>query len=134
MFAFEPTSSTVADDLLIKTNFSMAAAEDMEMCKLDVGDAYLKAGRKRPPTYMALPETLPMYDADGEPLCIEFGGTPTWGEAPAGREWQDTLMEGLIQDGWTPADNVPCLLTCELPDGTRAQMLTIVDDLSLIHI
>ena len=130
---FEPTSSTVADDLLIKTNLSMAAAEDMEMCKLDVGDAYLKGCRKRPPTYMALPETLPMYDADGEKLCIEFGGTPTWGEAPAGREWQDTLMEGLIQDGWTPADNVPCLLTCELPDGTRAQMLTIVDDILIME-
>ena len=126
---FEPTSSTVADDLLIKLGLGDAAERDREITKLDVGNAYVKGLRKRPPTYLATPATLPIYDADGAPMCIELGGTPLWGEQCAGKEWQDTLHAGMIADGWLPAEDVPCCYRRVAPDGSDAFALTIVDDI-----
>ena len=108
---FEPTSSTVADDLLVKITLSDAAARDRHLTKLDESNAYAKGERRRPATYMHTPATLPMFDADGTRLVIEFNGTPIWGEGPAGAEWQATLHAGLVADGWMPAEGVPCLYT-----------------------
>ena len=127
--SFEPTSSTVADDLLIKCTLSLTAEHDLNITKMDVGDAYLKATRQRDPSYMETPHTLPMRSEAGEELCLEFAGTPCWGEAPAGREWQDTLHSGLEADGWVPAELIPCLYTRETTDGRRAILITIVDDI-----
>jgi len=101
------SSSTVADDLLIKLALSDAADRDRSISKLDVGNAYIKGERLRAHTYMALPDTLPMFDADGTLLCIELGGTPMWGEPPAGADWQRTLNKGFLEDGWSACENVP---------------------------
>ena len=125
---FEVTSSTVADDLLIKIALADSTDRNRSLSKLDVGNAYTKGTRKRAPTYMALPDTIPMHDADGTLLCVEIGGTPLWGEAPAGREWQDTFTADLLADGWSPAENVPCCFTRRFVDGSDAYILIIVDD------
>jgi hypothetical protein len=125
---FEVTSSTVADDLLIKIALADSTDRDRSLSKLDVGNAYTKGIRKRAPTYMALPDTIPMYDEDGTLLCVELGGTPLWGESPAGREWQDTFTADLLADGWTAAENVPCCFHRTLPEGSNAYILIIVDD------
>ena len=129
---FEPTSSTVADDLLVKITLSDAAARDRHLTKLDESNAYAKGERRRPATYMHTPATLPMFDADGTRLVIEFNGTPIWGEGPAGAEWQATFHAGLVADGWEPAEGVPCMYTRRFVDGHDAVMLTIVDDILVV--
>ena len=128
---FEPSSSAVSDDLLVKITLANATDTNRSLTKLDVGDAFIKGERKRAPTYMALPATLPMFAADGSPLCIEFGGSPVWGETCASREWADTLYSGLCADGWKPAEDVPCCYRRVFPDGTDAFLITIVDDIMI---
>jgi hypothetical protein len=68
-------------------------------------------------------------NADGELLCVEFGGTWTWGERPAGRAFQRRLHRSLLEHGCIQAENVPCLYRKELPDGKDIVVTTIVDDL-----
>ena len=125
---FEKTSSTVADDLLFKMNCSDAAARDRDITKLDVGNAYTKGERKRAATYMHTPATLPIFNAAGVRMVIEFNGTPVWGEPPAGAEWQATLQRGLIEDGWLQAEGVPCMFT-RSTGADVAVAIVIVDDI-----
>ena len=96
---------------------------------MDVPDAYVKGKRmQRMKTHMATPVELDIHGPNGEKMCIEFGGTPTWGEAPAGREWQFELEEALLSFGWRPAEDVPCLFYKETSDA-RAEVSTHVDDM-----
>ena len=121
-----PASATVSDDMLVKMALADAAVRDLNLTKGDIGDAYLNGTRTTPLGYMALPSTLPMYDDDGTPMCIELA-TPLWGERAAGYEWQCAFNECLEKMGWRPAENVPAMFIIETPAGT-ARMLTVVDD------
>ena len=125
----EPTSSTVADDALVKCVIADAALRNRSLAKIDETNAYLKGERKRPPTYMSTPISLPMFDADGTRMCLEIGGGGMWGESPSGAEWQSTLHKGLCEDGWRPAEGVPCCYAREMEDGNDAIIITIVDDI-----
>ena len=124
------TSSSVADDMLIKLLVGDAANRRRVLTTADCPNAYPQAKRLgRPLTYMQLPETFKhLKDDDGSPLCIELV-TPMWGEAQAGFEWQIELESSLLSLGWQRAENVPaCWIYRE--DGQHdAILVTIVDDL-----
>ena len=122
-----PSTATIADELLIKMCLADVAVRNRNLVKGDVGNAYALAGRQRAPTYMALPSTLPMFDEDGTPLCIELH-TPMWGEGPAGYEWQCTFNQALMDMGWKQSETVPALFTFDGANGNDARLLTIVDD------
>jgi hypothetical protein len=127
----EPTASTTIDDMAFQMQIGREAHDKRESAALDIPDAYQTTEREEdaPKAYMHFPTILPEYDEDGEPLCIEFGGTWTWGEGPAGRAFQKRLHTALLKYGMVPAEDVPCLYTKHLPDGNDIDVTTIVDDL-----
>ena len=123
------TTSSVADDLLIKMVIADVAVRGRNMLKADIPDAYSQGHRiGRPKTYMYMPTAFQhMRDDSGQELCIELG-TPMWGEGPAGFEWQLELERTLESLGWTRAEDVPACWRFVGPTGD-AILITIVDDL-----
>ena len=77
---------------------------------------------------MALPAGMDIFDEDGARMCLEIGEGSVWGEPPAGRDWQITLNDKIVKDGWVPSENVPCHYTKDTEHGL-AEMVTIVDDM-----
>jgi hypothetical protein len=132
MTSFEPTSSTTCPDMVFQMQVGHAAVERRRCTSMDLPNAYQTTSREEsdaPPSHMHCPTMLPMYDADGELMCVEFGGTWTWGEQPAGRAFQKRLHRSLVEHGCVPAENVPCLYRKVAADGNDLVVSTIVDDL-----
>ena len=129
-----PSYAPAASDSLVKMVLAKAAAQDRNLSKADVGNAYAKAQRLDSPIgWMELPATQQQKDDEGFDLCLEYY-TPIWGEAPAGREWWVSLKGTLTTIGWCESLTVQCLWTFPGEGNTnQAELLTIVD-LSLIHI
>ena len=125
---YEPVvaSSTVAEESCCKCMLSHAACKDLDLTKGDVGDAYLNGTRLREVGYMEMPATIQEYAEDGTKLCIECG-TPVWGDAPSGYEWQLTFNATLAEIGWQQCEAVPAMWVIKTPEG-RANLVTIVDD------
>ena len=123
------TSSTVADDLLIKMLLADAAMRGRGLLKADIPDAYSQGQRiGRPKTYMYLPSAFQHMRGDaGEELCIELG-TPMWGEGPSGFEWEIELEKTLLEIGWARAEDVPACWRFKGDKGD-CTLITIVDDL-----
>ena len=122
----EPFSSVVADDILIKALFAVAAT-GRTLTKADVKDAYSKGIRSQPPSYMYMPRLMQEYADDGEELIFELG-SPLWGEQAAGRDWQDTLHAELIRLGWKACEDVPAMYRY-VGESSECVLITIVDDL-----
>jgi hypothetical protein len=130
--SFEPTSSTTCPDMVFQMQIGNGAVKKRTRTSMDLPNAYQTTERAEsgaPPSHMHCPTMLPIYDADGELMCVEFGGTWTWGERPSGRAFQQRLHRTLIDHGCMPAENVPCLYRKMGPDGNDIDVTTIVDDL-----
>ena len=103
------TYSTNAAPITKRAFVSDAAGRRRTLAKGDVKNAYGRADTKRGKRYQRVPEHLREYDEEGHELVIEFEAAPTWGEQPAGYEWDvkfHTVRERL---GWRPAESVPGL-------------------------
>ena len=116
-----------ADDLEIKMFTGNAAKKRSRLLKADVGNAYCKAKKARPVSYMALGTALQRRGDDGEWLCIELH-TPVYGEEYAGDEWDDTFSTDISSIGWLTSAGVRAMHYCLPPGGEQCNMLRIVDD------
>ena len=117
----------IADDTLLKVQWSEAAAEDEDMVLADLPTAYTLGGRARPPVYLATPDTCVHEDEEGNRLCWELR-TPCYGEEPAGDELEATMIDDLEEAGFEEAEGVSALMTVPLLDGKKGKLTRIVDD------
>jgi hypothetical protein len=116
--------AAVVSDMDLALFFADTAGRRRKLTKCDIGNAYPKATRRRPLGHMEVPRSLgPMYDEDGDELCIELW-TPIWGEVEAGSEWHCELAQALRSFGWQPCEGVPAMWRYG-----DARLVTIVDDI-----
>ena len=127
-----PEHAENADDLLVKMMIGGSARNNRKprrrLLKLDVGNAYCKAPKLRPISYMARPKSLARTDEHGVPMCVELH-TPVYGEEVAGDEWDADFCKTCVDIGWHKAECVRALHYACLPGGEQANLLRIVDDI-----
>lgn len=119
--------SEIADDTLLKVQWSEAATEDEDILLADLPTAYTLGQRTRPPIYLSTPDTCVHEDEEGSRLCWELR-TPCYGEEPAGDELEATLIDDLENAGFEEAEGVSALMTIPLADGRKGKLTRIVDD------
>ena len=102
---------------------------DRDIYSGDIGNTHPDGERQRAVGYMAMPPLLQEYDESNRKLVIRLG-SPMWGEAEAGYEWQCTFHNRLLKCSWQACEAVPVMYYFNA-EGHDARLITNVDDFLL---
>ena len=128
---FDRVFSAVVKPATIRLLLIIAAALDLDLCQVDIKQAYLQSELKED-LYMRVPPGLSPYDADGRPVCCKLRRA-LYGCKQSGKLWADEFAKFLVDYGFTRSTIDTCLFTLRSSDGFIILCAIYVDDAAIAH-